>query len=59
LNDDKVYVTLAIIGYGADHDSALATYKQIEQANVHVKALSFGSETNPEIIARSLLKMIE
>jgi len=59
LSDDKVYVTLAIIGYGSEHDLALQTYKRIESTNAHVKALSFGSETNPEVIARALLKMIE
>jgi hypothetical protein len=59
LNASNVFVTLAIVGYGAEHDAALRTYKQIESNNAHVKVLSFGSETNPEIIARALLKMIE
>ena len=54
-----VYVTLAIIGYGPEHDAALQSYQQIAARNAHVKVLPFGSETDPEVIARALLKMIE
>jgi uncharacterized protein YegL len=56
---DRVYVTLAIIGYGEDHDSAVKTYQKIMEQNAHVKVLTFGSETNPQVIARALLKMVE
>ncbi|MFI5274090.1 MAG: hypothetical protein ACHQ4H_13735 [Ktedonobacterales bacterium] len=54
-----VYFALAIIGYGPDHDSALRQYKAIEAQNAHVRVLPFAAETNPEVIARALLKMIE
>lgn len=53
-----VYAVLAIIGYGADHDSALRAYQAIEQNNAHVRVLTFASETDPQVIARALLKMI-
>jgi hypothetical protein len=56
---EGVYVTLAIIGYGDDHDAALRTYQKIMEHNAHVKVVTFGSETNPEAIARALLKMVE
>jgi len=55
----RVYITLAIIGYGAEHDNAFATYKKIAAANAQVKVISFGSETDPSVISRALLKMIE
>jgi len=54
-----VFVTFAILGYGADHDACLASYKKIEAENSHVKVLTFESETNPEVIASALLKMIQ
>ena len=54
-----VYVALAILGYGPEHDSALRSYQQIEAANAHVRVLPFGSETDPQVIARALLRMLE
>lgn len=53
-----VYVVLAIIGYGPDHDAALHAYQAIEQNNAHVRVLTFASETDPQVIARALLRMI-
>ena len=53
-----VYVVVALIGFGAEHDRALAAYKRIEDNNAHVKVVTFASETNPEVIADSLLRMI-
>jgi hypothetical protein len=47
-----------LIGYGAEHDRALAAYKAIETANAHVKTLTFAGETNPQVIADALLRMI-
>jgi hypothetical protein len=56
---EGVYITLAVIGYGDEHDAAVRAYKRIQDTNAHVKVITFGSETNPETIARALLKMIE
>ncbi len=53
-----VYVVVALIGFGAEHDRALAAYKRIEDNNAHVKVVTFAGETNPEVIADSLLRMI-
>jgi hypothetical protein len=54
-----VYFALAIIGYGPEHDAALRQYQAIEQKNAHVKVMPFAAETNPDVIARALLRMIE
>lgn len=54
-----VYVALAILGYGPEHDAALRSYQQIEAQNAHVRVLPFGSETDPQVIARALLRMLE
>lgn len=53
-----VYIAIALIGYGAEHDRALAAYKAIESNNGHVRVLTFASETNPQTIADALLRMI-
>ena len=55
----SMYVVLAIIGYGPEHDKALKAYQQVESSNGHVKVLSFAGETDPETIAGALLRMIE
>jgi hypothetical protein len=53
-----VYVCIAILGYGTEHDRALQVYKQIEAQNDHVRVVTFGGETDPDTIADGLLSMI-
>jgi len=54
------FVEIVITGYGAEHDQAFAAYQRVEQANqAHVRVTSLDSETNPETVARTLLRMIE
>ena len=55
----SMYMALAIIGFGEEHDRAVRAYQQIENQNRHVKVIPFGSETDPQVIARALLRMIE
>ncbi len=55
----SMYAVLAIIGYGPEHDRALQAYQQVEAQNAHVKVISFASETDPQVIANALLRMIE
>jgi len=55
----SMYMALAIIGFGEEHDRALHAYQQIAVNNKHVKVFSFGSETDPDTIAQALLHMIE
>ena len=55
----SVYVELAILGYGAEHDKALKDYQSASEANPgHVEVRSFGSQTDPQEIAKGLLAMI-
>jgi len=54
-----VFVVVAIIGFGKEHDMAFEAYKTIEAANDHVKVITLASETTPQEIATTLLKMIE
>jgi len=54
----SMYVVLAIIGYGTEHDRALQAYQQVEAQNTHVKVMPFAGETDPQVIADALLRMI-
>jgi hypothetical protein len=53
------YVLVAIVGFGAEHDSALKSYKAIADANPHVRVLSFDSVTDPNKIANELLAIAQ
>ncbi len=55
----SMYIALAIIGYGPEHDRAYQAYKQVEAQNAHVKVLTFAGETDPEVIADALMRMME
>ena len=54
-----VYIVLAVIGYGHDHDKAVQAYQAIERGNTHVKVVPFAGETDPSVIAGALQRMIE
>ena len=54
-----MYVVLAIIGYGPEHDQTLQAYQQVEAQNAHVRVIPFAGETDPEKIANALLRMME
>ena len=55
----SMYAVLAIIGHGTEHDRALRAYQQVEAQNAHVKVMPFAGETDPEVIASALFRMIE
>jgi hypothetical protein len=55
----NIYVELAILGFGDEHDRAFKAYQAAADANPgHVEVRSFGSQTNPQEIAEGLLAMI-
>ena len=52
------YACIAILGFGNEHDKALAAYKAVEAANDHVRVVTFGGETDPNTIADGLLSLM-
>jgi hypothetical protein len=52
------YVCMAVLGFGPEHDRALAAYQRIAAANDHVRVVTFGSETDPDTIADGVLSLI-
>lgn len=55
---NKTHVVIALLGYGDEHDRALATYQEIAAANTHVRVVTFGNQTDPATISRSVLSLV-
>ena len=54
-----VAVVVALLGFGDEHDRALASYERVAaQHRGNVEVVSFAEETDPENIAGKLLQMI-
>lgn len=51
-------IVLAILGYGDEHDKALAEYQAIAARNDHVRVVSFGSATDPTVISDGILSLV-
>ena len=50
---------VAVVGFGADHDATLASYRAVEAKNSrHVRVVTFGGETDPSAIAEDLIQLI-
>jgi hypothetical protein len=56
--DDFIYVVIAIIGHGDDHDATLGQYLAISRANPRVRVLSFDSETSGSTIGTNLVQLL-
>jgi len=55
----KVFVEIAVVGFGEDHDRALKHYQKITKKHDHVRATAFTNETDPANIARQLLSAVD
>lgn len=55
-----VAVVVALLGFGEEHDRALAAYRRVaERHRGNVEVVSFAEQTDPQVIASRLLQMIE
>ncbi len=54
----NMFIEIALLGYGVEHDAAQQAYQQVAAINKHVKVVSFGNETDPQAIATGLLEML-
>jgi hypothetical protein len=55
---DNLNVVVAITGFGPEHDLAVAAYQRIAASRRNVRAVTFGTETNPAVIADAVLQMM-
>jgi hypothetical protein len=54
----RTFTVFAVLGFGPDHDRALAAYRQVEASNKHMRVVTVGGSTNPDEIANALLSLI-
>jgi hypothetical protein len=54
----SAYVVICIMGYGEEHDRALAVYQKVAEANDHVRVVSFGNSSDPNRIADAVISMV-
>jgi hypothetical protein len=53
----NMYVIIATVGHGQDHERAIASYQAIAQRNKHLQVVNL-SGADPETISKTLLSMI-
>lgn len=51
----KKHVVIGVVGFGRDHDRALAAYQRIAASNPNVHVISFENETDGKTIANGVL----
>jgi hypothetical protein len=51
-------VALVILGFGPEHDQALTRYQAIAAANDHVRVVTLGNTTDPQVITDGLKSLI-
>jgi len=55
----RVFVEIAVIGFGEDHDKALAHYNKIAETHDHVRVTAFTDHTDPSILCKQLISLID
>ena len=54
----SAYIVICIMGYGEEHDRALAVYQKVAEANDHVRVVSFGNSSDPNRIADAVISLV-
>lgn len=52
------YAVIVILGYGQEHDRALTAYQAVAAANNHVRVVTFGNTTDPDVISEGVLSLL-
>jgi len=55
----RVFIEIAVVGYGEDHDRAIHHYKHIAKQHDHIRVTTFTNETDPRVIATKLLSLVD
>jgi len=55
----RMFVEIAVVGYGDDHDKALQHYQKITKKHDHVRVTPFTNNLNPAVIVKQLLSLID
>lgn len=54
-----VHVVVAILGYGEEHDKALAAYRKVAESNHRIRVVTFDSVTNPKTVSDAVLSIVD
>src|ERR1700674_5478424 len=54
----SAYIVICVMGFGEEHDRALAVYQKVAEANDHVRVVSFGNSSDPNRIADAVVSMV-
>jgi len=54
-----MFVEIAVVGYGEDHDKALDHYKTIAAEHDHVRITAFTDHLDPALIVKQLVSLID
>jgi hypothetical protein len=54
----RLFVDIAVVGFGEDHDRALQHYAKISRKHPHVRANQFSNSEDAEAVARQLLSLV-
>jgi len=55
----RLFVEIAVVGHGEDHDRALHHYTHIAHHHHHVRVTAFTGETDPRVIGSQLLSLVD
>jgi hypothetical protein len=55
----NLYVYVVVVGYGPDHDQAVASWQNIAEQNSHVKVETAAASTDAYAIASRILAMVQ
>jgi len=55
----RMFVEIAVVGFGEDHDNALKHYYKIARAHDHVRVTSFTDHTDPAVLCKQLISLID
>jgi hypothetical protein len=58
IDQGNVYVVMAVVGDGPEHDKTLRAYQQIDAEVKNFRVVTFGGETNPTVISDGLLSLM-
>lgn len=53
-----VYVALAIIGFGDEHDAAMRAYLSVAARNSHVRVVSLAAVSDSALVTRTVMSML-
>jgi uncharacterized protein YegL len=55
----RIFVEIAVVGYGEDHDKAMQHYNRIARKHDHVRVVAFTDNLDPTVIVKRLVSLID